>query len=409
MIKYIGSKRVLVPTLLEIVRSLEGVETVVDFFSGTSRVGHAMKRAGYRVVANDFMTYAHTLATCYAQADDDRLPEAERLVAEFNRLPGSPGYVTETFCTQSRYFRPENGERIDAIREAIAARDLDPELEAVCLVSLMEAADRVDSTTGVQMAYLKDWAPRARNRLELRVPDLLPRPAAGRCEAHRLEARDAGDALAGDVAYIDPPYNQHTYIGNYHVWESLVRWDKPEVYGVACKRTDCREIKSDFNSKARAADAMRDFLLRVRCRHLIVSFNDEGHIDRALMERLLAEHGDVRTLARDHKRYVGAQIGIHNPQGRARRRGRAPAEHRVHLRRLAGGGAHTVRAASRNLTPSCAPIAVARPRRRGVLLPTIGACRSANTLDSPCRSRSASRLPPCSGRARRPTRPRTNP
>ena len=128
---------------------------------------------------------------------------------------------------------------MDAIRERIAELELDPELEAVALVSLMEGADRVDSTTGVQMAYLKEWAPRALKDLELRMPRILP----GAGEAHRLEAPDAAAKLAADVAYIDPPYNQHSYLGNYHIWETLVRWDKPETYGVACKRVDCRDYK----------------------------------------------------------------------------------------------------------------------------------------------------------------------
>lgn len=316
MIKYIGSKRVLLPSIVGIVRSLPEARSVVDFFSGTSRVGHALKRAGYRVISNDFLSYAHTLGMCYVQADRDAwADEAQRMIDELNHLPGEPGYFTETFCERSRFFQPKNGARIDAIREWIAGRELDPELEAVLLVSLMEAADRVDSTTGVQMAYLKTWAPRAFNDLELRLPDLLPRPAAGRCEAHGLESREAAARLTADLAYIDPPYNQHTYIGNYHVWESLVRWDKPEVYGVACKRIDCRTRKSDFNSKRKAEDALRAFLRGVDCRFLIVSFNNEGYIDRALMEELLAEHGDVHTVSHDYKRYVGAQIGIHNPQG----------------------------------------------------------------------------------------------
>src|SRR5690606_3588208 len=131
--------------------------------------------------ANDHNAYAHTLATCYVQADaEDVLEDAARLVTEFNALPGRPGYFTQTFCEQSRFFQPRNGERVDAIREAIAAKSLPPELEAVMLVSLMEAADRVDSTTGVQMAYLKGWAPRSFNQLELRAPRVLPRPAAGK-------------------------------------------------------------------------------------------------------------------------------------------------------------------------------------------------------------------------------------
>ncbi|MCB9838579.1 MAG: DNA adenine methylase [Phycisphaeraceae bacterium] len=316
MIKYIGSKRALVPTILRVIESFTGAESVVDFFSGTSRVGHALKQRGYRVIANDLMTYAHTLGLCYVQADlDDVLDDAERLLAEFRRLPGKPGYFTETFCVRSRFFQPKNGERIDAIRDAIAARGLEPELEAVLLVALMEAADRVDSTTGLQMAYLKQWAPRASNDLELRMPAVLPRPAAGKGAAHQLEACDAADRLTADVAFIDPPYNQHSYLGNYHVWESLVRWDKPEVYGIACKRIDCRERKSDFNSRKKAHDKLRDFLDRVRCPHLVVSFNNEGYIAQRDMESMLARHGRVITLEQDYKRYVGAQIGIHNLKG----------------------------------------------------------------------------------------------
>ncbi|MFI4917428.1 MAG: DNA adenine methylase [Phycisphaerales bacterium JB060] len=316
MIKYIGSKRVLVPAIRDVIGSLEGVGTVVDFFSGTSRVGHAMKSAGYRVLSNDLLTYAHTLATCYVQADRDGvLDDAATLLEEFSRLKGSPGYFTETFCEKSRFFQPHNGERIDAIREAIAQKGLEPELEAVCLVSLMEAADRVDSTTGVQMAYLKKWAARSYNTLELRMPDVRPASPLGECRAHQLEAREAAKVLRGDVAYIDPPYNQHTYIGNYHIWESLVRWDKPEVYGIACKRIDCKDRKSDFNSKRRAALALRDFLARVECRYLVVSFNNEGYITREDMEAMLKQHGDVYIVEKDYKRYVGARIGIYNPSG----------------------------------------------------------------------------------------------
>ncbi len=315
MIKYLGSKRVLLPTILEAISSVGDVRTVVDYFSGTSRVGHALKREGYRVVANDHMSYAHALATCYVQADrEDVIDDATRLIDEFNALPGSPGYVTSTFCEQSRFFQPKNGERIDAIREAIACKGLDPVLEAVCLVSLMEAADRVDSTTGVQMAYLKSWSPRSFKDLALRVPDVLPGVGAP-CEAHQLEAQDAAASLAGDVGYVDPPYNQHAYLGNYHIWESLVRWDKPDVYGVACKRVDCKERKSDFNRRPAAAEALRTFLAAADCRVIVASFSDAGSIDRSEMESMLGERGPVRTIEVDYKRYVGAQIGIHNPKG----------------------------------------------------------------------------------------------
>ena len=316
MIKYLGSKRTLLPLILAAVRSCEGTRSVLDLFSGTSRVGHALKGAGFRVLANDHLAYAHALARCYVEADVEEVErDVRRLLRELGALKGSPGWFTDTFCERSRFFQPRNGERIDAIREAIAAKGLAPELEAVLLVSLMEAADRVDSTTGLQMAYLKEWAPRAWNGLELRMPAVLPRADAGKGGASCLEALDAAGALDADVAYLDPPYNQHSYLGNYHVWESLVRWDKPAVYGVACKRADCRERRSPFNSRRAFRLALADVIAALRSPVLIVSFSDEGYASRDELAGMLRARGEVHVVARAYKRYVGAQIGIHNPQG----------------------------------------------------------------------------------------------
>ncbi|MBM4107833.1 MAG: DNA methyltransferase [Phycisphaerae bacterium] len=319
MIKYLGSKRLLLPSILGAVAGEPGARTVLDLFSGTSRVGHALKARGYRVIANDHNAYAAALARCYVAADrEDRLADATRLVGELNARPGRAGYFTETFCVRSRYLHPSNGERVDAIREAIARLGLDPELESVLLVSLMEAADRVDSTTGVQMAYLKDWAPRALKPLELRVPALLPRARHGKGEAHALDALDAAGALEADVVYVDPPYNQHSYLGNYHVWESLARWDKPEVYGVACKRIDCRGRRSRFNSRSACAGALTQVLGALRARTIIVSFSNEGFIGADAMAGLLGGlwgGARVSVVEHDYPRYVGARIGIYSPGG----------------------------------------------------------------------------------------------
>ena len=316
MIKYLGSKRTLVPEIVAAVQSVPGVRTVADLFSGTSRVGHALKARGYRVLANDQLAYAFALARCYVEADLEAVErDAMRLIEELNALPGRPGYFTETFCLRSRFFQPHNGERIDAIREAVRRKGLAPDLEAVLLVSLMEAADRVDSTTGVQMAYLKRWAPRASNALALRLPALLPRAREGPGLASCLDAFDAAESLAADVAYLDPPYNQHSYLGNYHVWETLVRWDAPEVYGIACKRVDCRERRSPFNSRREFPAAFARLLACVKSPVLVVSFSDEGFLSREAIEACLRERGEVHVIERDYRRYVGARIGIYNPRG----------------------------------------------------------------------------------------------
>jgi adenine-specific DNA-methyltransferase len=338
VIKYLGSKRLLIPRILELVEPLPGVGTVLDAFSGTARVSHALKRRGLQVHANDHNTYAATLATCYVQADRRRWQaRGERLIAELDGLPGKPGWFTETFCVRSRYLQPQNGARVDAIRERVAVLSLPPELEAIALTSLMEAADRVDSTVGVQMAYLKRWSARSFQPLRLRMPELLPGSGSASC----LEARDAAMRYPADLVYLDPPYNQHSYLGNYHVWESLVRWDKPEVYGVAMKRTDVRERASPFNRRGQIERSFREVVDAVRARWLLVSFSDEGYLAPEMVRAALAARGPVLQIEMAYRRYIGHRIGIYNLQGeKVGTPGRGGNREMLFLADLAGQPAH---------------------------------------------------------------------
>ena len=122
-----------------------------------------------------------------------------------------------------------------------------------------------------------------------------------------------------DLMYLDPPYNQHRYFTNYHVWETLVRWDEPEHYGIACKRADARDdgTRSVFNSKSAMPTALADLIGRARADLVVVSYNDESWVSPEQMTAALREAGHecVEVLAFDSKRYVGAQIGIHGPTG----------------------------------------------------------------------------------------------
>ncbi|MBW3601662.1 MAG: DNA adenine methylase [Actinobacteria bacterium] len=316
MIKYLGSKRRLAPvlgTLLE--RS--GAVTALDLFTGTTRVAQELKRRGARVTAVDTARYAHQFARCYVESDSARV-DVGALAEEVRRLdalPGRRGYVTRTFCEAARYFQPHNGMRIDAIRDAIDADHTGSTLRPLLLTSLIEAADRVDSTTGVQMAYLKRWSPRSHGRLQLRVPRLLAGPGlALRADAVEVAAR----LPPVDFAYLDPPYNQHRYFTNYHVWETLVAWDAPDHYGVACKRADCRRpsTASPFNFRRAMPAALARVVASVRARLMVVSCNDEAWVGLPQLTDLCAARGRVAVLAFDSRRYVGAQIGIHDLRGR---------------------------------------------------------------------------------------------
>ena len=179
MIKYIGSKRRLVPVLARICQA-SGAATALDLFTGTTRVAQAFKAQGVHVTAVDSARYAHTFACTYIETDAATTDSGalEAAITHLNGLPGKPGYVTETFSHEARFFQPHNAARIDAARDAIDSEYAGSPLFPLLLTSLIEAADRVDSTTGVQMAYVKQWAPRSAKPLELRVPELLRGPGA---------------------------------------------------------------------------------------------------------------------------------------------------------------------------------------------------------------------------------------
>lgn len=293
---------------------MDKVNDAVDLFSGSARVGHALKNLGLYVISNDIHSYAKVLAQTLVEADADAYtPELlEPILKRLMKLKGKHGWFTQTYCEESRFIQPHNGIRIEAIRQKIDKEaGGDPLLRAILLFSLMLAADKVDSTTGIQMAYLKQWAPRSFNELRLGIPPMLP----GGGLALQGDAMEMAGQLEADLFYLDPPYNQHSYLGNYHLWETLVRWDNPETYGIARKRTDVQQRKSPFNSKREAKGAMEKMLGEIKAKHLVLSFNNEGFFSVPEIENMLKHWGYVVRMSQSHRRYVGARIGIYNPQG----------------------------------------------------------------------------------------------
>ena len=179
-----------------------------------------------------------------------------------------------------------------------------------------------------------------------------------------------------DLAYLDPPYNQHRYFTNYHVWETLVAWDAPEAYGVARKRLDARDpsTHSAFNSKRTMPAALASVVQSVDCDLLVLSYNNESWLGLEELEAMCSIQGtasgaaatrrEVATLAFDSARYVGARIGIFDPSGR--KVGRVSHLSNQELVVIAGEPAlvrRVVEAAGDAMSATVGATSVARPRR----------------------------------------------
>ena len=211
---------------------------------------------------------------------------------------------------------PANGAVADAMRNTIAAWKKSKRInhhESMILVTcLIFAMDRVDSSVGVQQAYLKEWATRAKSPLELKD---LPFPAGPR------GSHNVGDALKivygeCDVAYLDPPYSPHSYATYYHIWDSVARWDKPAV-GLKTNRRADRisgdgfddKMHSPWNSKKEALPAFLELIERLPAKAVVISYSDESLVPLEKLETALKELYTVHKKVIPYKRNIMSQIG----------------------------------------------------------------------------------------------------
>ena len=215
-------------------------------------------------------------------------------------------------------WKPANGQIADAIRDQIAAWEASSECshhEAMILVAcLLMALDKVDSSVGVQQAYLKTWAARASNHIELVD---LPFPSGAR-GLHII-----GNALtipypASTVAYLDPPYSAHSYATYYHIWDSITRWDKPAVGLMTNRRIDRiasapehdSSMDSPWNSKRTALAAFQELVARLPVKFVVISYNDESLVPLdTLIAAFRAVYAVVIVKKIPYKRNIMAQIG----------------------------------------------------------------------------------------------------
>lgn len=305
--RYIGGKSLLLDEIdAAIGAGAENVQTVMDIFAGTSVVASHLKTAGYQVLSNDFLYFSYVLQKCHVELDAK---------PDFSELPGDPiailndldfknTHYTEEQCFIYRnyspagsarmFFRPENAMKIDLIRltieEWFEKALIDEKGYYYLLTSLLEAVPYVANIAGVYAAYLKFWDRRTYK------PLVLEEPAIYEGARSRAFWRNYTDMLSVecDLLYADPPYNSREYLPNYHILETIARYDYPKIYGVTGMR-EYDEQKSDFCKKAKVAAAFEKLISGCRARYLLISYNNEGLLPTEELVRICEKYAAPNT------------------------------------------------------------------------------------------------------------------
>ena len=357
-VKYIGSKAALLDEIHSFISAQlpsTAPRTLIDVFTGTTRVAQSFRAAGWTVTSSDLSwaseAYAHAflLRTPHSSARIPALLAELKATAAAHPADALSGWIESNYCDVIaahggvvKMWKPKNGRAADVIRDTIAAWEAAGKVshhEAMILVAcLLFALDKVDSSVGVQQAYLKSWAARANNSLAL---EDLPFPD-GPVGNHIV-----GDALkvsypTASVAYLDPPYSPHSYATYYHIWDSITRWDKPAVGLKTNRRIDRvsgsaefdAEMQSPWNSKGKALGAFMDLVARLPTRYVCISYNDESLVPLETLEGALRTkytgEGAVTVKRIPYKRNIMCQIGNAAAEGGVAAEGGAGAKTENH-------------------------------------------------------------------------------
>ena len=332
-IKYAGSKLKLLPHILELAKKTDA-RSVLDGFSGTTRVSQAFSKSGYRVVSNDISVWSQAFGTCYLL---NRRPREtySALIKHLNAVAPIDGWFTSHYGGDTtratshqddgrkKPWQLHNTRKLDAIREEIDKLSLSEIEKAVAITSLILALDRVDSTLGHFVSYLKDWSPRSFNELVLEVPKL-----AVNTQENEVIRGDVFDVAGMDVdlAYFDPPYGSNNekmppsrvrYASYYHLWTTICLNDQPELFGKAMRRKDSSDTvaasefeefrKNPVTGRFLVVEAIERLIRRTRARWIILSYSSGGRATADELSDVIARNGTVvEIIELDYKRNVMA-------------------------------------------------------------------------------------------------------
>jgi len=323
---YIGSKYSLLPFLEGVFRQVcDGTEkTFCDLFAGTGVVGRHFKSLGLRVIANDIQYYAYSLNKAYIELNHppdfsnlrlaivDELKCYRSLLSDpldelfqyLNNTPGKKGFITNHYSPAGnrKYYTEQNAEKADALRQLLEVwreKQLINDQEYFYIIaSLIEAIDQVANTASVYGAYLKSFKKSATRPLNLRPIQLINH--VENCQAYNRNAIQLIKEIDCDILYLDPPYNHREYGANYHVLETIAKYDSPSLSGT----TGMREYeKSDFCKNKKVAPAFEEIIRNAKAKHILVSYNDEGLLPIEKLQSILELRGNPQMFTTSYSRF----------------------------------------------------------------------------------------------------------
>ncbi len=303
---YIGSKLSLIDFLVSGIEQVSGISNGVfaDLFAGTGIVGSTFKKKGFDIISNDIQHYSYVLNKHFIE-NSEAIDIS--LLSHLNSLEGFEGFIYNNYCAGSgsgrNYFTDDNGRKCDAIRielDSLYRNGEISECQYYCfLASLINSIDKYANTASVYGAFLKHTKKSASKEFKL---ELLPTIKGKKGIVYNDDINRLISKLKGDILYLDPPYNARQYCANYHVLETISRYDDPILQG----KTGLREYngqRSQYCSARTAERAFDDLIANANFKYIFLSYNNEGIMSLDTVREIMSKHGKYELFSKEHHRF----------------------------------------------------------------------------------------------------------
>ncbi|NVP18014.1 DNA adenine methylase [Candidatus Gracilibacteria bacterium] len=337
---YIGSKK----SLLEFIeKSIAKVVSEKDYkfsdlFAGTGIVGRYFKEKGHSVIANDLQYYSFVINKNYIEnhkplefkglfdiiekLKDTEILKRKDLVLNFlDSLKGKKGFIYKNYSVggtkgqehERMYFSDENAMKCDAIRTQIEdwkkSESINENEYYFLLASLLENIDKVANTASVYGAFLKKLKKSAQVLMNLKPADFFLND-----HEHTVYNSDINELIKNtshDVVYLDPPYNERQYSANYHVLETIAKYDNPEIRGKTGMR-DYSMQKSLYCRKTEVKNSFRELIQNIDAKYVFLSYNCEGLMSFDDIKEVMSERGEYGVFTKEYRRFKADKTEARN-------------------------------------------------------------------------------------------------
>ena len=305
---YIGSKYKLLPFIKQTIHSIAGKDlsqkVCCDLFAGTGVVGRAFKTEVKQIISNDIEYYSYVLNKNYIE-NHIAFNYWEHL-SELNSLEGVDGFIFEQYSEKGtagrNYFKANNGKRIDAIRQKIEEwkkeNYITKNVYFFLLASLLENADKVANTASVYGAFLKHIKKTAQKDLYLEPAFFVENE-----NDHLVFNEDSNTLItkiSGDILYLDPPYNHREYGANYHLLNTIAKYDTFTPQG----KTGLRPYhKSNYCKRAKVVEVFDELIKNAQFRYIFLSYNNEGLMSLNQIRDIMQKYGKYDLQSTHYNRF----------------------------------------------------------------------------------------------------------